>query len=156
MKPKTIYSNADYLLPLTHYFSVIILLKLNTRQSRTKCHIRSELLVSENTVEVHNSQDFSFYKTFCWLQFSSTKMKFLFRRVDTGKGNARTALLSPTLSDTPVCQIPAWISECLPLALPSLTVTILNTNVISEKQLTMTTFQLESALSLGMWAVSEL
>lgn len=83
-------------------------------------------------------------------------MKFLFRRVDTGKGNARTALLSPTLSDTPVCQIPAWISECLPLALPSLTVTILNTNVISEKQLTMTTFQLESALSLGMWAVSEL
>ena len=70
----------------------------------------------------------------------STKMKFLFTRVDTGRGNAKTALLIPTLSDIPVCQIPALISERLPPALPSLMVTILTTNVIAEKQLIATTF----------------
>lgn len=48
----------------------------------------------------------------------STKMQFLFTGVDTGRGNAKTALLIPTQSDIPVCQIPALISECLPPALP--------------------------------------
>lgn len=49
----------------------------------------------------------------------STKPKFLFTRVDTGRGNAKTALLIPMLSDTPVCQIAALISECLTPALLS-------------------------------------
>lgn len=53
----------------------------------------------------------------------STKIKFLFTRVDTSRGNAKTALLIPTPWGIPVCQVPALISECLPPALLSLMVT---------------------------------
>jgi len=69
-----------------------------------------------------------------------TKSKFLFTKVDIGRGNAKPAWLIPTLLDIAVCQIFAFISEHLPPALPSLLVTILATNVIAEKQLLVATF----------------
>lgn len=135
VRPKITYSNADYLLRLSHYFSIIILLKLNESQSRTICHVQSEFLVSENILQNAQFTELLFLQNVLLIAIISTKMKFLFTRVDTGKGNAKTALLIPTLSDIPVCQIPALISECLSSALPSLTVTILTTNIIAEKQL---------------------
>lgn len=57
---KIIHANSDYLLPLSRYFSVIVLLKLKESQSRTIYHIQSEFLVTEKIL-----QNFSFYKTFC-------------------------------------------------------------------------------------------
>lgn len=106
VRPKIIYSNAEYLLPLSRYFSVIIMLKLNESQSRTICHVHSEFQVSEKILQTELLSPQNILLT----AIISTKMKFLFTRVDTGRGNAKPALLIPTLSDIPVCQIPALIS----------------------------------------------